>query len=109
MEQFKQIVFGYATYLIGDMGTIIGPAGKSLKPWVNHKGYCLVDIYPIRKNKRVHRLVAAAHLLNPMNKPQVNHKNGNKLDNRAVNLEWVTDKENKTHGYKTGLYNKKAA
>lgn len=55
----------------------------------------------------IHRLVAAAFVPNPQRKPFVNHKNGNKLDNRAVNFEWTTHAENIQHAYDTGLINKR--
>ena len=56
-----------------------------------------------RKMIRVHRLVAQAFIENPKGLDSVNHKNGDKTDNRVENLEWVTRGENSRHGWQTGL------
>lgn len=71
----------------------------------NSTSYSMVALYDNgkRKDLKIHRLVAQAFLPNPKNKPQVNHKNGDKLNNHVQNLEWCTNSENQKHAYKTGL------
>lgn len=81
--------------------------GKEYYGKINGKGYLRLDISINGKRKIIypHRAVAELFIPNPENKPQVNHINGNKLDNRVENLEWVYAQENTIHAVKMGLIN----
>lgn len=77
--------------------------------WMKHKvhsnGYALVGFRKggVWRGVLVHRAVALAWIENPMGLPQINHINGNKTDNRDVNLEWCTGSSNKKHAFALGL------
>ena len=72
---------------------------------INKDGY-YQTVFCKNRNKKtvlIHRVVAQAFVPNPDNKPEVNHINGVKTDNRVENLEWCTSSENLKHAYRTGL------
>lgn len=93
-------------YEVSDLGRVkrCGSA-KCLKPMPNTKGYPSVDLkdHGRRKYAVVHRLVAETFIPKPDNKPQVNHKDGDKTNNAVSNLEWCTGLENIRHAVRTGL------
>ena len=78
--------------------------GRWLKQAIDRCGYAYVGLFKdgVTTKLKVHRLVAQAYLV-ASDKPHVNHIDGNKLNNCADNLEWVTPKENKIHAFRTGL------
>lgn len=75
-----------------------------IKQNLNTKGYPSVNING--KTIATHIIIATLFVDNPKNKPQVNHKDCNKLNNHSYNLEWVTNQENMDHARKNGLFRK---
>lgn len=123
-EQWKPIKGYEGLYEVSNLGRVkslpkyhnCGKQGymqseKNLKQIKQNSGYLCVCIYKngIGKKYLIHRLVAETFIPNPENKTQVNHLDGNKENNCIDNLEWVTQKENIQHAYKTGLHNTQAS
>ena len=92
-------------YMVSDLGRIYSVKNNKIcKYSYDQRGYPQVVMYGSkRKSRRVHRLVALAYVPNPYNKREVNHKDGNKLNTRASNMEWCSSKENTLHAFEMGL------
>lgn len=95
-------------YQITDHGDVISLiTGKTLSPGVKPGGYKFVGLRAVKgakpSYKMIHRLVAESFIPNPLHKPEINHIDGDKKNNKAENLEWVTRNENAVHGFNTGL------
>lgn len=118
MKSWKQYphllksIKGFDGYKISEEGVVVSfkrKTPKILKSFlVDGKYKC----HRLRSNgktfsKLTHRLVADTFIKNPSGKPEVNHKDGNPLNNHVNNLEWVTPKENMKHAIKTGLFERK--
>ena len=91
----------------GRVRSLLSGTPRIIKTSTDQKGYhrIRVTIERDKKGFKLHREVAKAFIPNLDNKPQVNHKDGNKNNNSVANLEWVTNKENTHHAIKNGLWN----
>lgn len=94
--------FRDSNYRVSDQGQIKNKDGRVMKARVNC-GYMQINLHLEKgtkgKNFMVHRLVAQIFIPNPEEKPYVNHKDGNRVNNKADNLEWVTHSENIRHKF----------
>lgn len=96
MEKWKEIE-NFDGYWVSTQGRLWSEKSKKfIKTWALRNGYLQVDL--CRNAKRyhqlVHRLVAQAFIPNPENKPQIDHVNAKRTDNRVENLRWCSAKEN---------------
>ena len=106
MQEIWKDIPNFNGYQASDKGFIFSKKrNKILIPHPNEKGYLRVCLHVKGKSttQKVHRLVALTFLENPNNLPEVNHKDGNKLNNRVDNLEWCTHTHNMREAFKNNL------
>lgn len=95
-------IFNHKGYFVNiETGDIYGLRGQLLKPCKTHNGYYTVTLG--NKRYKVHRLVLSTYTQISGEGLQVNHKDGDKSNNKASNLEWCTAKENCFHAESLSL------
>lgn len=102
-EEWRPVPYGTG-YEASSFGRIRS-SRKVMKPAVINSGHRQVNLtdWPNHKHFLIHRLVAAAFLPNPEGKSDVNHIDGNKANNRASNLEWMSNGDNQRHSVSAGI------
>jgi len=111
MKEIWKDIKGYeGLYQISNFGRVKSFKGhkpRILKVCIDSKGYnkYMLSLGGNLKTHPVHRLVSEHFIPNPSNKSQVNHKDGDRLNNKVDNLEWVTPPENMQHAHRLGLIN----
>ena len=102
-DNHYNVIPNYSDYFISKGGNVVSNKRGRFVPLFEHDngtGYMFVvltDNNGIAKERYIHRLNAITHIPNPMNKPEVNHMDGNTKNNDISNLEWVTRHENIKH------------
>lgn len=107
MKEIWKYIAGYeGKYAVSNLGNVKNyKTNKILKNREDKDGYLYVILCKNGKTKlmKIHRLVAQTFILNPKNKPEVNHIDGVKANNVMNNLEWATHNENMEHAWKNHL------
>lgn len=103
MEEWKNVIGYEGLYEVSNFGNVRNVRRNTLLRFSNNQGYLQVYLYKngIRAGLKVHRLVAQAFIPNPYNLPQVNHRDENKTNNIAENLEWCDVAYNINYGHRT--------
>lgn len=102
----KEIEGYEGLYSISDDGKVYSHSrNRFLKYQPDRNGYCYVQLSKKGKIRKlaIHRIVGMSFLSNPFNLPQINHIDGNKLNNHVSNLEWCTPRYNTLHAFAKGL------
>nr|WP_279231909.1 NUMOD4 motif-containing HNH endonuclease [Clostridium sp. HBUAS56010] len=118
-EEWKDVIGYESLYKVSNKGTLIRKqfsvvdidgrnrtySEKKIKPSINSSGYKKVVLRKngVGSNEYLHRLIAMHFIPNPLELPQVNHKDGNKLNCNISNLEWVSISENSQHAFDNDL------
>ena len=122
-EEIWLDILGFENYMISNKGRVWSKTrvikgaynsrrlkiGQIIPFHKGDRGYYIINLTSKngkKKTKYKHRLVAEAFIPNPLNKPQVNHINGDKLNSDIDNLEWCTASENCLHAIETSLYSR---
>lgn len=93
-----------APFAVSRCGAVKGRSGRILKPRTNGRYRTVNEVVLKRyRNHYVHRLVAEVFVPNPLNLPEVNHRDGDRGNNAATNLEWTSRAGNAQHAHRTGL------
>jgi hypothetical protein len=105
-EEWRAVVGYEGIYDVSSLGRVRNSKGRLMKVFTTEWGYYALNVSRrgSYKTTRIHRLVAMAFVPLIDGKTHVNHKNGNKLDNRAENLEWMTKRENEEHAGRLGRH-----
>lgn len=119
IEQWRPAVGFEGLYMVSDLGRVKSlqkirknrytycVKGERILRQANKEGYLSVALadHGTPTSFTVHIIVASAFIPNPNNYPEVNHKNGNKKDNRVFELEWITHQQNIKHAFDIGIKN----